>query len=407
MDIAYQVFGNAPPDLLVLPGPFVPVDTIDAEPSMYRFHRRLASFSRVIRFDQRGIGLASRVPSMDVVGPTFWAEDAIAVMDAVGCQQATIFASNYTGMSGLVLAADYPERVRGLVIVNGAARTLWAPDYPVGTEGNLADPFMTVATEPDAVEQGDSSRFVPVGHGRYLAEHIARSRYVELPGADALYWVGDTAPLLDEIEDQSPRRVRGSCATAPRRISVPAPPLARVISHTQSFSSSVACPRALRGICAALAQLISDNGADRLAVITVIRHVAAHSAQLHRAPPDDGGPADDRHDGGGVNDHTRRTRPQRRPVRPALPHHRHGDPLEVVIRLDPGWHRVTHLDPTPKRRRALVVARLERETPGDVLQAGRSDDLPGRLDHLRHRLLVGQRRLGAVRLSWKHRRASS
>ena len=263
MDIAYQVFGDAPLDLLVLPGPFIPIDTIDAEPSMYRFHRRLASFSRVIRFDQRGIGLSSRVPSMDVVGPTFWAEDAIAVMDAVGCQQATIFASNYTGMSGLVLAADYPERVRSLVIVNGAARTLWAPDYPVGAEGRFADPFMTVATEPDAVEQGfdalkivapsvagdnafrmwwdlagnraasprmarahtkvlaeadvrdtlaritaptlilhrDSSRFVPVGHGRYLAEHIAGSRYVELPGADALYWVGDTAPLLDEIEE--------------------------------------------------------------------------------------------------------------------------------------------------------------------------------------------------------------
>ena len=263
MDIAYQVFGDAPLDLLVLPGPFIPIDTIDAEPSMYRFHRRLASFSRVIRFDQRGIGLSSRVPSMDVVGPTFWAEDAIAVMDAVGCQQATIFASNYTGMSGLVLAADYPERVRSLVIVNSAARTLWAPDYPVGAEGRFADPFMTVATEPDAVEQGfdalkivapsvagdnafrmwwdlagnraasprmarahtkvlaeadvrdtlaritaptlilhrDSSRFVPVGHGRYLAEHIAGSRYVELPGADALYWVGDTAPLLDEIEE--------------------------------------------------------------------------------------------------------------------------------------------------------------------------------------------------------------
>ena len=263
MDIAYQVFGDAPLDLLVLPGPFIPIDTIDAEPSMYRFHRRLASFSRVIRFDQRGIGLSSRVPSMDVVGPTFWAEDAIAVMDAVGCQQATIFASNYTGMSGLVLAADYPERVRSLVIVNGAARTLWAPDYPIGAEGRFADPFMTVATEPDAVEQGfdalkivapsvagdngfrtwwdlagnraaspsmarahtkvlaaadvrdtlaritaptlilhrDSLRFVPVGHGRYLAEHIAGSRYVELPGADALYWVGDTAPLLDEIEE--------------------------------------------------------------------------------------------------------------------------------------------------------------------------------------------------------------
>ena len=153
MDIAYQVIGDGPIDLLVMSGPFIPIDSIDAEPSMYRFHRRLASFSRVIRFDQRGIGLSSRVPSLDMIGPTFWAEDAIAVMDAVGCEQATIFAPSYTAMTGLVLAADYPERVRSLVIVNGAARTLWAPDYPVGAELSLADPFMTVAIEPDAVEQ--------------------------------------------------------------------------------------------------------------------------------------------------------------------------------------------------------------------------------------------------------------
>jgi class 3 adenylate cyclase len=45
------------------------------------------------------------------------------------------------------------------------------------------------------------SRFIPVGHGRYLTEHIAGSRFVELPGADVLYWVGDTAPMLDEIEE--------------------------------------------------------------------------------------------------------------------------------------------------------------------------------------------------------------
>ena len=63
---------------------------------MYRFHRRLASFCRVIRFDQRGMGLSSRVASLDVIGPTFWAEDAIAVMDAAGCEQATIFASGFT-----------------------------------------------------------------------------------------------------------------------------------------------------------------------------------------------------------------------------------------------------------------------------------------------------------------------
>ena len=55
MDIAYQVFGDGPVDLVVLPGPFIPIDSIDDEPSLYRFHRRLASFARVIRFDQRGM----------------------------------------------------------------------------------------------------------------------------------------------------------------------------------------------------------------------------------------------------------------------------------------------------------------------------------------------------------------
>jgi class 3 adenylate cyclase len=263
MDIAYQVLGDGPTDLLVLPGPFIPIGSIDDEPSMYRFHRRLASFSRVIRFDHRGIGLSSRMPSMDELGPQFWAEDAIAVLDAVGSEQATIFAPSFHSMNGLVLAADYPERVRSLVVVNGAARALWAPDYPIGAEARRADPFMTVALEPDAMEQGFDvlrvvapsvagddafrawwdlagnragppsmaravskvvteadvreavgriraptlilhrvdSAFIPVGHGHYLAEHIAGSRLVELPGADMLYWVGDTAPMLDEIEE--------------------------------------------------------------------------------------------------------------------------------------------------------------------------------------------------------------
>jgi class 3 adenylate cyclase len=262
MDIAYQVFGEGPVDLVVLPGPFIPIDSIDAEPALYRFHRRLASFARVIRFDQRGLGLSSRA-SVDAMGPAFWADDALAVMDATGCEQATIFGSGFTGMSGLVLAAEHPDRVRSLVIVNGAARLLWAPDYTVGAAASAADTFRTDAVNPDAFEQGfdvlefmapsvagddafrgwwdragnraaspsmaravadvlgasdvrdslaritaptlilhrEDARFVPVGHGRYLAEHIPGSRYIELPGADSLHWVGDTAPMLDEIEE--------------------------------------------------------------------------------------------------------------------------------------------------------------------------------------------------------------
>src|SRR6201987_5986866 len=57
-------------------------------------------------------------------------------------------------MAGLVLAADHPERVRSLVVINGTARMIWAPDYPVGAQLSTADPFMTVAMETDAVERG-------------------------------------------------------------------------------------------------------------------------------------------------------------------------------------------------------------------------------------------------------------
>ncbi len=75
-------------------------------------------------------------------------------MDAAGCEQATIVGSGWTGMTGLVLAADHPERVRSLVIVNGSARALWAPDYPIGGRQSVTNPWRTVALDPDAVEQG-------------------------------------------------------------------------------------------------------------------------------------------------------------------------------------------------------------------------------------------------------------
>ncbi|HEV7854362.1 MAG TPA: adenylate/guanylate cyclase domain-containing protein [Mycobacterium sp.] len=263
LDIAYQVFGDGPVDLVVLPGPMISIDSIDLEPSLYRFHRRLGSFARVIRFDHRGMGLSSRMTDENAMGPRFWADDTLAVMNAAGSEQATIFGSGFTAMSGFVLAADHPERVRSLVMVNGVARTLWASDYQAGAEVSYADPFRTIVTDPDAVERGfdaleligptvaadeafrawwdlagnraaspsmaravstvllnsdvreylprvtvptlilhrDDSRFIPVGHGRYLAEHISGARYVELLGADALHWVGETGPMLNEIEE--------------------------------------------------------------------------------------------------------------------------------------------------------------------------------------------------------------
>ena len=70
LDIAYQVLGDGPTDLVVMPGPFIPIDSIDSEPSMFRFYRRLSSFCRVIRFDHRGLGMSSRIGSADTITPS-------------------------------------------------------------------------------------------------------------------------------------------------------------------------------------------------------------------------------------------------------------------------------------------------------------------------------------------------
>ncbi|MDP9116230.1 MAG: adenylate/guanylate cyclase domain-containing protein [Actinomycetota bacterium] len=263
MDIAYQVFGDGPRDLLIFPSWSIPIDCIDADPAMARFHRRLGSFCRVIRFDQRGIGLSSRVPSMSLIGPDVWFQDAVAVLDAVGIGAADVMASGHSVMSALVMAAQAPDRVRNLILINGAARVMWAPDYPVGAELSVADPFLNLAVEPDAVERGfdalsiiaptvatddsfrawwdmsgnraaspsmakavaavvaqgdvrdvlarvatraliihrDAAQFVTLGHGHYLRDHLPQARYIELAGADSLYWVGETGRMLDEIQE--------------------------------------------------------------------------------------------------------------------------------------------------------------------------------------------------------------
>jgi pimeloyl-ACP methyl ester carboxylesterase len=59
--IAYEALGTGPLDLLVIAGSAVPIDSIKDEPSIDRFQRRLASFSRLVRFDLRGTGLSDPV----------------------------------------------------------------------------------------------------------------------------------------------------------------------------------------------------------------------------------------------------------------------------------------------------------------------------------------------------------
>ena len=262
VEIAYQVVGDGPIDLLLYTGAGVPIECMDDEPSMARFQRRLASFGRLLRFDTRGTGLSDRGSPSTPPTPEQWVEDGLAVLDEVGSEQAVVLAPWAHSQVGLLLAATHQMRVAKLIVINGRARTMWAPDYPMGYPEFELKLGQQQVIDPEAVEQGfdllgliapsvaedqafrawwdrsgnlgsnpamareklrvlyDSDvrdqlgsicaptliihrreSFLGPGNGRYLAERISGAKYVELPGVDLMYWVGETGPILDEIEE--------------------------------------------------------------------------------------------------------------------------------------------------------------------------------------------------------------
>ena len=262
--IAYRLVGEPTEfgDVLWYPGaPLLPMESVDEEPSLRRWQERLSRIGRVIEFDARGIGLSD--PTSPLTPPTLeqWVEDTLTVLDAVGSERVSVIAPRDSSLEAVMLAASHPERVSRLVIINGAARMRRASDYPAGVPDSVVDAFLDTNTEPGGdgpdflsfaaptvaddpsfrtwwdrsgrrgaspamarsvldigyradvrpllgliraptlVMHRRGSRNIRVGHGRYLAEHIPGARYVELPGDDCLYWVGECAEMMDEVEE--------------------------------------------------------------------------------------------------------------------------------------------------------------------------------------------------------------
>jgi pimeloyl-ACP methyl ester carboxylesterase len=255
--IAYQVFGHGDVDLVLLPGFVSHVEYCWQEPSMQRWLEGLASFSRVVMLDHRGWGLSD--PGTGAATLEERVDDVVSVLDAVGLRSAALLGISEGGAVATVFAAQYPERTRALLLYGAAARLMAAPDYPWGldepTFRHLFDTFAdlwgeAVALPRIAPSRVDDARFVawwaalertgaspgrarrtfemfthvdirdvlgsvhvptlvlhrrgdrmvPVEAGRYLAEHIAGSRLVELDGDDHLPYVGDTDQVLGEVE---------------------------------------------------------------------------------------------------------------------------------------------------------------------------------------------------------------
>jgi pimeloyl-ACP methyl ester carboxylesterase len=120
VNIAYQVFGDGPHDLILVPGWVSNVDVFWDEPVVARFFQALASFSRVILFDKRGTGLSDRITESPALEERM--DDVRAVLDAVGSSRATLLGYSEGGPMCALFAATYPERTDALVLMGSYAR---------------------------------------------------------------------------------------------------------------------------------------------------------------------------------------------------------------------------------------------------------------------------------------------
>ena len=130
LNIAYQVTGSGPSDLVLISGFVSHLDLDWAEPRHAYFLERLASFSRLIRFDKRGTGLSDRPGGLPDLEARM--DDARAVMDAAGSERAVLFGYSEGGPMAILFAATYPERTMALVVYGSFARRLRSDDYPWG-----------------------------------------------------------------------------------------------------------------------------------------------------------------------------------------------------------------------------------------------------------------------------------
>jgi pimeloyl-ACP methyl ester carboxylesterase/class 3 adenylate cyclase len=258
--LAYAVIGDGPVDLIWITGVASHLDIFWDVPFMTESAKRLASFSRLILFDQRGAGLSDPVPLQTPPTLEQRVDDIGAVLDAAGSERAVILGQGFGGPSAVLFAGSYPDRVSSLVLYGTAARWLRDDDYPAGMpaettartfeviaqiwgSGGLLAWFQPSLPKDDDIlrvwaraERGGASPAalgalwamwtttdvrdilpsirVPtlvlhrtgdplfqVGHGRYLAEHIPGARFVEFPGDDHM-WGGEAVEMIaGEIEE--------------------------------------------------------------------------------------------------------------------------------------------------------------------------------------------------------------
>ena len=258
VSIAYQVLGEGPLDLVVVPGWVSNIEAFWEEPAIEAFFRRLASFSRLILFDKRGTGLSDRVTDLPTLEVRM--DDVRAVLDAVGSRRAALFGYSEGGAMCALYAATYPQRTSALIMAGSYPRMMAAPDYEFGRTEEQLDALLadielnwgkSVGIETRVPSRADNTRFrqwwarylrmsaspttaatlmrmnaqvdirdllpsirvptlilhsvndraLPIQGSRYMAQRIAGATFLELQGVDHVPWGCDSEVITGHIEE--------------------------------------------------------------------------------------------------------------------------------------------------------------------------------------------------------------
>jgi DNA-binding winged helix-turn-helix (wHTH) protein len=142
VNIAYQVVGSGPIDIVFVMGWVSHLEYFWNEPSFASFLGRLASMARLILFDKRGTGLSDPVPISELPTLDQRMLDVQAVMESAGSKRAVLLGVSEGGPLCALFAATHPDMTAGLVMLGSYARRLWAPDYPWGPTVEEREEFL-------------------------------------------------------------------------------------------------------------------------------------------------------------------------------------------------------------------------------------------------------------------------
>jgi class 3 adenylate cyclase len=247
--LAFEVFGDGPFDIVVQQA-VCPIDLMWDLPQLASFMETLGGFARVIAFDARGQGASDPFPEPGAATVEMGSDDVLAVIDAADSVRPTVFSMSASA-GAVVYAATYPERVRSLICVHprssfpefrglsfeqrtrlarglvttqslrvenprvahdpvlqqwwGRARRLLNSPVTAAQQIEFAARIDTEVAEsavrtPTLVLHRRDNRLWDIEASRAVASRIPGARFVEVPGSETDIFLGDTSPVLAEIE---------------------------------------------------------------------------------------------------------------------------------------------------------------------------------------------------------------